>query len=83
MNQRGVWSKGTDNVLRSLLAGFADMGTMGAGKEAAQGFWKNLLLNVPKHALADLPPGAARRALQPDDVRAGHQSRRRPRQGRG
>jgi hypothetical protein len=31
MNQRGVWSKGTDNVLRSLLAGFADMGTMGAG----------------------------------------------------
>ena len=24
-------------------------------KEAAQGFWKNLLLNVPKHALADIP----------------------------
>jgi hypothetical protein len=29
------------------------------------------------------PPGATRRALQPDDVRARHQSRRRPRQGRG
>ncbi|WP_395746546.1 hypothetical protein [Prosthecobacter sp.] len=30
-------------------------GTRAAAREAAQGYWKNLLSNVPKHALADLP----------------------------
>lgn len=31
MNQRGLWSKATDNVLRNLLVGFGNMGTMAAG----------------------------------------------------
>ncbi|MBB5035453.1 hypothetical protein [Prosthecobacter vanneervenii] len=33
----------------------AKAGSQTAVKEAAQGYWKNLLRNVPKHALADIP----------------------------
>jgi hypothetical protein len=49
MNQRGVWSKGTDNVLRSLLAGFADMGTMGAGMAGMVGVPGGPRLTAPCH----------------------------------
>ncbi|MBB5035456.1 hypothetical protein [Prosthecobacter vanneervenii] len=33
----------------------AKAGTQSAVKEAAQGYWKNLLRNVPPHALAEIP----------------------------